>query len=587
MIKNYIFLVTFLFIQSFATAQHLSVGVSPQTICKPGDCTTIGATYSQLKETTSYQVTSISPNSSYSTNPPFATNLVTDDNWSQVIDLNHGSGAPFNFCFFGNTYSKCLINTNGVISFSIAGQVPGGVYNPGGGAGFTLSQPIPFNPGTTSAPYLNAIHGVFQDTYPTFGTNINYYVDGVYPNRAFVLSMIDVPNYSCSTVLQSSQIILYEGSNIIDVYVYKRNNSCAWQGGRAVLGIQNNTGTVGVTPTGRNTGSWAVPASAPEAWRFTPNGNVITPNIIWTDSQGTVVGNLAMANLCPLSTTTYTATVQYPACNSNLIEVSNSGNVFVETIPAGQPSDLVVCTNSSSATFDLTTNTAPVMANLNPIQYSISYHTTLLSAQGSSSNLISAGNLNSFVSSGQPIFIRIDDFFSPNACAAVKSFNLVLNAIPNAPTGAINQVFVNGETLADVELVGNGIQWYGSSTGNDLLPMSTVLTDGTTYYASQTSSSCESPSRLAVTMSLIVLGNQDFVEANLKVYPNPVSNILNLSYNTEISSVTIYNLLGQEVFSKTLNANQAKLDLSSFASGSYIVKVKAFDNIKTFKIVKK
>ncbi len=50
--------------------------------------------------------------------------------------------------------------------------------------------------------------------------------------------------------------------------------------------------------------------------------------------------------------------------------------------------------------------------------------------------------------------------------------------------------------------------------------------------------------------------------------------------------VSIYNLLGQEVFSKSIQDNEAELDLSALSPGTYLVKVTSDDNAQTLKIVK-
>src|SRR3546814_219207 len=47
--------------------------------------------------------------------------------------------------------------------------------------------------------------------------------------------------------------------------------------------------------------------------------------------------------------------------------------------------------------------------------------------------------------------------------------------------------------------MGTGIKWYASATSTDVLPLTTLLKDGVTYYASQTEANCESANRLAVT----------------------------------------------------------------------------------------
>src|SRR5690554_3622461 len=51
-------------------------------------------------------------------------------------------------------------------------------------------------------------------------------------------------------------------------------------------------------------------------------------------------------------------------------------------------------------------------------------------------------------------------------------------------------------------ITGSNIQWYDAAAGGNLLPTTTALTNGTTYYASQTVGVCESTSRTAVQVSL-------------------------------------------------------------------------------------
>ena len=82
------------------------------------------------------------------------------------------------------------------------------------------------------------------------------------------------------------------------------------------------------------------------------------------------------------------------------------------------------------------------------------------------------------------------------------------------------------------------------------------------------------------------LANNSFDSANFSFYPNPVKDILNLSYNQEISSVEIFNLLGQKVSSNKINANNARIDMSNLSKGAYMVKVTSNDQVKTIKIMK-
>ncbi len=82
------------------------------------------------------------------------------------------------------------------------------------------------------------------------------------------------------------------------------------------------------------------------------------------------------------------------------------------------------------------------------------------------------------------------------------------------------------------------------------------------------------------------LATHSFDSANFVYYPNPVKNMLNLSYTQNISSVSVFNLLGQEVMSKVMNENQSQVDMSSLATGAYLVKVTADNQVKSIKVFK-
>ena len=83
-----------------------------------------------------------------------------------------------------------------------------------------------------------------------------------------------------------------------------------------------------------------------------------------------------------------------------------------------------------------------------------------------------------------------------------------------------------------------------------------------------------------------VLNADSFDNNNFMAYPNPVKDVLNLSYTSEISTVTVMNMLGQEVISRNLNATTAQVDMSQLSAGAYIVNVTIGDTVKTIKVVK-
>ena len=82
------------------------------------------------------------------------------------------------------------------------------------------------------------------------------------------------------------------------------------------------------------------------------------------------------------------------------------------------------------------------------------------------------------------------------------------------------------------------------------------------------------------------LGNNGNAFKNFKTYPNPVKDVLNISYTENISEVTVFNLLGQNILTKSLITTEGQLDLSGLPSGSYLVKVTSGSGTKTIKVLK-
>lgn len=90
-----------------------------------------------------------------------------------------------------------------------------------------------------------------------------------------------------------------------------------------------------------------------------------------------------------------------------------------------------------------------------------------------------------------------------------------------------------------------------------------------------------------VKMTKNNLGTDNFTsEKTAAVYPNPVQNILNVSFDQKIDNITVYNILGQQVMAKSINADNGNLDVSNLDAGTYFVKVAAGSSVQTLKVIK-
>ncbi len=70
-------------------------------------------------------------------------------------------------------------------------------------------------------------------------------------------------------------------------------------------------------------------------------------------------------------------------------------------------------------------------------------------------------------------------------------------------------------------------------------------------------------------------------------YPNPVKDVLNLSYTSDITSVEVFNMLGQKVLGKKVDASETSIDMTQLPDGNYILNVSTADAVKSIKVVKK
>jgi hypothetical protein len=92
---------------------------------------------------------------------------------------------------------------------------------------------------------------------------------------------------------------------------------------------------------------------------------------------------------------------------------------------------------------------------------------------------------------------------------------------------------------------------------------------------------------VTATIKDTTLGTSSFEDINFSYYPNPTQGILNITNSKDIQQVTVINMLGNLVLETKQNSNNVKVDLSSLATGNYLVQVKTNEGIKTIKIVKK
>lgn len=84
-----------------------------------------------------------------------------------------------------------------------------------------------------------------------------------------------------------------------------------------------------------------------------------------------------------------------------------------------------------------------------------------------------------------------------------------------------------------------------------------------------------------------LLGVDENIIEGFSFYPNPANDVLNLNAKNTIQEVGIYNLLGQQVIGRKVDASSSQLDISSLSTGAYLMKVTVNGQLGTYKVIKK
>ena len=90
----------------------------------------------------------------------------------------------------------------------------------------------------------------------------------------------------------------------------------------------------------------------------------------------------------------------------------------------------------------------------------------------------------------------------------------------------------------------------------------------------------------------IISGEQLHVDSEqfskaFEIFPNPVSNHLNIRTSLASYTTSVYNVLGQEVITSLQQSGNSTVDYSVLPTGMYFLKVENTKTSTIFKIVKK
>ena len=194
-----------------------------------------------------------------------------------------------------------------------------------------------------------------------------------------------------------------------------------------------------------------------------------------------------------------------------------------------------------------------------------------------------SGNILTFVKSGR---IKVtasqagNGNFSP-ASSIDQSF--CIN--PNKPTISVTDLNTSSPKLTSSAVAGN--QWFfndaliSSSTGQAF-----TATESGKYKVQVKADDCSS--EFSLEQVLVVTGDIQKTEADVQLFPNPVTDWLTITLNDdgEKKIITLFNSAGQQLSMQETASEVARFEVSDFSKGVYIAKVIIGNQMKVIRFVK-
>lgn len=521
-------------------AQFSNSCIRDTTVCAGNLCIDLQEYIPNVRDSraaSDYDVNPLSTNSACGFLPPTnvgtpgpTTNITTDDLYSAVIPLG------FTFYFYGKPYTSLIVSGNGFVSFDVSKSGAFshyGILNSGG----TLSASAGTPQNLPSTLYDKAIiMGPYHDldiaqraaNSPT--CQIKTEVIGARPHRKFIISYYKLPLFltTCNNLIENThQIVLYEGVNIVEVYVNSIQKCMGWNNGRAMIGIQDSSRTKAKMATGRKASDVWGGLNMNESWRFVPKGGVpLLDSVRLYDTSGNLI---AYGDTLDVGDGSYRITFPQ-VCTPFGTSILGDTAIYLmkswyKNFYGGTGQDIWIDTVRVNKTLAKPTVTSTPLAISGQIN----------ACQNSSVAISATGLYNANIrwySQQTGALLAVSDTFRPNTSVAGNSIyyatqqfgclesdstpiRVTINPVPTSPTLTGSSLCGRGIGSITSSPLGNNqiLQLYSAATGGTLLftdsiAYNPVVTSTTTYYGviKDTIGGCTSPlPRVPVTVTINTL----------------------------------------------------------------------------------
>ena len=365
----------------------------------------------------------------------------------------------------------------------------------------------------------------------------------------------------------------------------------------------------------------ALPISGTEIWHkewILPNTNSVailtSKNNFFFDNTGKAYFYIycIQGDIVTLEGTVLTPPPGGHPSTTSLLTINSDGTSGIFTTYRGAIADMAVEKSTGNVLIDwrqYVVNPAPF--NTIPVAVNGTYQYTGVIAIDSNRNFINRTAASFTLGIGSLFPLGNLNFVTNTKMTPAETLtipNQTFTATKHTPTWKFFENFSLTKFVAHPEINNNVTNYdlmalhnnkFAVSGSYSLTNNSTITVNGTTlttcandpnfatlFPVFATSQSDVFISQLTIDTSLSISKNK---LSSLKLYPNPATNYINLSFenNLENASLKIVSLLGQTVLEKqNLSGNNVSFDVQNLSAGMYVIEVKDGDSLTNTKFIK-
>lgn len=344
--------------------------------------------------------------------------------------------------------------------------------------------------------------------------------------------------------------------------------------------------TATLTASGASTYSWSTGAATTTV-AVAPSATTVY-TVTGTDASGCSAKKTATVTISASALMVNAATI----CSGGTVSLVVSGaNSYTWTSPASNSATITVSptitTNYSvsgtnalgcvhSATTAVTITSSPTVS-VNSATICAGNSATLTASGASSYTWTSPASNSAVITVSPTTNTSYTVLASASGCAGtyIATGSVVVNPLPNNVSLGFILEFTacEGTQLSGVTGTPGGGVYSGIGTPSTSLPTPATAGTYTLTYTYTNGNGCSASTSQTITVGTCV-GIEELQAAAVKLYPNPVQDVLHINTNTtELKTVEVYDMVGKKVMAITSSETVITIDSRELTTGMYTVRI--------------